>query len=110
MKAAGKADEDAVVGEAFAAEAVGEAGFGHQIDGALLEHAGADGGLDRGARAAFDDDGVDAGAREEMREHEPRRTGADDCDLRAEQDFRLRTRGEDGSCPRGGPRHRILRG
>ena len=54
-----------------------------QIDGALLEHAGAHAVLDVVAVAAFEHDGLDARAMQEMRQHEPRRARTEDADLRA---------------------------
>ena len=72
---------EAAMLEALAGEAVAEAGLHHEVDGALFEHTGADGRLDGGAGAVFDDDAVDAFEVEEVGEHEAGRTGADDANL-----------------------------
>ncbi len=55
----------------------------HQIDGALLEHAGAHATLDVVTAPRLQHDAIDARAIEKMREKQSRRTGADDGDLRA---------------------------
>ena len=52
-----------------------------QVDGALLEHAGAHALLDVLARAQLEHDGVDPAQLEQPGEHEPRRSGPDDRDL-----------------------------
>ena len=54
-----------------------------QVDGALLEHAGADARLDVLAAPVLEHDRLDAGPVEELREREARRAGADDRDLGA---------------------------
>ena len=70
--AALEADLEAMMDEALALEAIAGADLGHQVDGALLEHAGADGGLDRLARAALDDDRFDAAQVQQLREQQTR--------------------------------------
>src|SRR5262249_33700427 len=72
---------DAVVDETLAVEPVGEVELAEEVDGALLEDAGADAGLDVVARAVLEDDGVDAAAGEGMSEDEAGGAGADDRDL-----------------------------
>ncbi len=52
-----------------------------QVDGALLEHAGADAVLDVVAVARLEHDALDARDLEQAREREPGRAGADDPDL-----------------------------
>ena len=74
---------DAAVDDAFAVHALADAGGSQQIDGSLLEHAGADTCLDVLAGAALEDDGLDAFVLEEARERKSRRTRAEDADLRS---------------------------
>ena len=83
MAAAGEAQLDAVVDEALALEALAGPDLAHQVDRALLEHAGPDRGLDRRARAALDDHRLDAAQVQHLRQQQPRRPGADDADLGA---------------------------
>src|SRR3954470_6560955 len=83
VAATGEAQLDAVVDEALALEALAGPDLAHQVDRALLQHAGPDRGLDRRARAALDDDRLDAAQVEHLREQQPRRPGADDADLGA---------------------------
>ena len=66
-----EADLEAVMDEALALQPLAGADLGHQVDGALLEHAGADRGLDRLARAALDDDRFDAAQVQQLREQQP---------------------------------------
>src|SRR4029077_1275188 len=80
--AAAEADVDRLVDHAFAPQPPVEPELGHQVDGALLQHAGAHAVLHVGAAARFEHDAVDALAVEQMREEEPRRPRADDPDLR----------------------------
>ena len=58
-----------------------DAGLGQQVDRALLQHAGAHAVLDVVAVAALEDDRVDAGEMQQMRQQQARRTGADDAHL-----------------------------
>ena len=74
---------DAVVHDALAAHPLADAGGVQQVDGALLQHAGADAGLDVLAAASLEHHRLDAGQVQQLREHEPGRAGADDRDLRA---------------------------
>jgi hypothetical protein len=71
-----------VVDHPLAQQAVAHAELDEQVDGALLEHAGADTVLDVVARAVLEDDGVDALAVQQRAEDEARRAGPDDPDLR----------------------------
>ena len=57
--------------------------FVHQLDGALLQHAGAHAALDVVAAARLQHHAIDAGAMQQQRQEQPGRTGADDPDLRA---------------------------
>ena len=55
-----KSQLDAVMGEAFALEALADARFDEQIDRALFEQARADALFDVFPAARFDDDGFDS--------------------------------------------------
>jgi hypothetical protein len=81
-----EADVERVVDHAFAPEPRVEAERVHHLDGALLEHAGAYAALDVLAGARFQHDAVDAFARQQVRQKQPGRPGADDPDLRAHDD------------------------
>ena len=72
---------DAAVGEALAIEAFGEPELAQQLDGRVLEHAGAHPVLDVGPVALLEHDAVDATGGEQVGEHEPGRAGADDRHL-----------------------------
>jgi hypothetical protein len=54
-----------VVLEALPVQPVAQAGLGQGVDGVLLEDARSDPGLDVGAAAVLQDDGVDAPQRQE---------------------------------------------
>src|SRR5205807_7606422 len=82
MALAAEREVDAFVPEPFTAESIADADFVHQIDCALLEHTGTD-ALDHVLLAAiFHDERVNAVEVQQVAEHEPRRPGADDADLR----------------------------
>ena len=83
MAAAAEAQLDAVVEQAFAAHPLADAGFGEEVDRALLQHAGAHAMLDVLAVARFEHHGLDARAVQEVRQHESGRPRAEDADLRA---------------------------
>ena len=76
-----EADVDRLVDHAFAPQPLIEAKFVHQVDRALLQHAGAHAILHIGAAARLEHDAIDALAIEKMREKQARRTRADDGDL-----------------------------
>src|SRR4051812_29787515 len=76
-----EAQLDAVMDEPLACQAVAEPGLGQELDGALLEDAGADAVLDVLAAAGLEDDGVDALEVQEVRQHQPGGPGTDDSDL-----------------------------
>ena len=78
---AAEADVDRLVDHAFAPQPLIEAELAHQVDRALLQHAGAHAVLHIGAAARLEHDAVDAFAVEKMREKQARRTRADDGDL-----------------------------
>ena len=93
VRAAGEAQVDAVMHQTFALHSCAHAHFGKQIDGVLLEQAGADALLTIFAAAGFEDDGFDAGKMQQMREDESGGTGSDDADLGARGGQRIRRRG-----------------
>ena len=74
---------DAVMRHALALHARADAGFHQHVGRPLLDQAGADARLAIGAAAGFDDDAGNAGAVQQMRQHQPRRARAHDADLRA---------------------------
>jgi len=78
-----EAKADAVMHETLAAHPHPDAGGVEQVGGPLLEHAGAHTLLHIRPRSRLDDDRLDALEAQQMREHEPRGTGADDRDLGA---------------------------
>ena len=78
-----KPDVEARIGHALAMQPLAGAELVHQIDGALLQHAGAHAAFDVVAALRFQHDAVDAGALQQQRQEQPGRTGADDPDLRA---------------------------
>ena len=65
---AGEADVERLVDHALAAQPLVDAEVGHQVDGALLQHAGAHAVFDVGAAARFQHDAVDPGALQQQRE------------------------------------------
>ena len=73
----------AVMHQAFAVHARADAGLVQEIDGHLLDHAGADAAEHVLRRLPFQDDVVDAVLVQELAEQQARRTGADDGDLSA---------------------------
>ena len=81
MAAAAEAQLDALVDHPLAVQALRHAGLIEQVDGALLEHAGAHAPLDVVARAQLEHDGVDPAQLEQAGEDEPGRPGSDDRDL-----------------------------
>ena len=74
---------DAVVDEPFSLEPLPHADLRQQVDGALLEHPGADALLDVLAASVLEDDRVDGLEMEKVRQNEPGGTGTDDPDLGA---------------------------
>src|SRR5579859_2437221 len=80
---AGELQVDAAVLEALAVEATGQARLAEQPDAAVLEDARALPGLAIGAAADLHDHRLDAAERQEVRQQQPRRAGADDAYLRA---------------------------
>ena len=102
MPVAAEAQLDALVDHPLAVQAVGHAGLGQQVDGALLEHARAHPLLDVLARAQLEHDGVDPAQLQQAGEHEPRRPGSDDRDLgllhhASSSSFRAREAGSPGT-------------
>ena len=82
MALAAELEVDPVMDDALAVEPRPDAGVAQQLDRALFEHAGANAALDVLAVAVLEHDRFDAGDLEQPGEHEPRRPGADDPDLR----------------------------
>ena len=87
MAAAGEAQLDAMMGQAEARETLTDAGLFEQVDGALLEQAGADALFDIAAAASLEHDRFDAGKVQQVREHQACGPRADDADLCAEIHF-----------------------
>ena len=83
VSATAETQVDSVMLEADAIQARAEPELVHQVDGSLLQHAGANALFHILAAAIFDDDGIDAFALEEMRKKQTGGTGANDADLRA---------------------------
>ena len=78
-----KADVEALVTQPRPSKSGTDAHRVQQVHGALLQDAGLHAVDDVVAAAVLDDDGVDAVQVQQMPEQQPRRTGADDPDLRA---------------------------
>ena len=76
MRLAAEAQLDAVVDESFPLQALADAASSQQIDGALLQHTGAQGGLDLGPAARFEDYGFDSREVQQVREVPHRPGGA----------------------------------
>ena len=85
MAGAIETQPDAFVNQAFALQARAHAGLLQQVDGALLEDAGADALLDIFLGAGFKDDGFDSLEMKKMREGESCRACSDDSDLSSHQ-------------------------
>ena len=82
MGAAGERDLDAVVRQPLGVEPGGAAGAVQQVDGALLEHAGADPAEDVVAADAVEDHRLDPGVVQQLAEQQAGRPRADDRHLR----------------------------
>ena len=81
-----KAEVDAAVHQPLGVHALAQAELVHQVDRALLEHAGADAAQHVVAAALLDHHGVDAGLVQQLPEQQAGRAGADDGDLGAHGD------------------------
>ena len=81
VAAAGEAQLEAMVDEALPLHALAGADLRHQVDGGLLQHPGADRGLDRLAGAALDDDRLDAAKMQHLREQQSRRARSNNANL-----------------------------
>ena len=81
MPAPVEAQLEAVVDEALAVQALGQAGLVEQVDRPLLEHSGAHARLDVVAAAGLEYHRLDALAVEQVRQQQPGRTGPHDPDL-----------------------------
>lgn len=82
---------DAAMHEAFAVHSAAYARFVHDVDASLLENAGTDATEHVLAGHALKDDCIDTGLVQQLTEQQPRRTRADDGDLR--------TRSSQVACP-----------
>jgi hypothetical protein len=82
VSAAAEAQLDAVLDEALAAQPLVKPQLGEQVDGALLEHAGADALLDVLAVPILKHDRLDPAPVQEVRQQQPRRAAPDDAHLR----------------------------
>jgi hypothetical protein len=87
VPAAAEAQLDAIVHEPFSSQSGTDTGIVEHIDRALLEQASANPPFDIGTRAIFQDNGIDALQRQEMRQQEPSGSCADDPDLCAQSDL-----------------------
>src|ERR1700677_2884356 len=81
MAASAEPQVDAVVNQTFARHPFAEARRVQQIDAARSQHPGPDAALAVRARTRLHDHRLDAGAIEQMREHEAGRPGSDDSNL-----------------------------
>src|SRR5688500_9977444 len=77
MAAAGEADLEPVVDQAFAPQPRADPGLVQQVDRALLENPGADPLLDVAPAVALQHDRVDAVPMQQLRQQQARRPGAD---------------------------------
>ena len=78
---AGPLEVDAVVPHPLAVQAIGSAVLGEDVDGAVLDDAGADPGKDVVLRTVLHHDRVDAVLGEDLGEQQARGTGTDDGNL-----------------------------
>ena len=81
MTAAVESEVDAGVTHTLTPQAVPDAGRGHEVNRALLEHSGTDPFDDVVPAAILEDEGVDSPEMEKVAQHQPRRARADDSDL-----------------------------
>ena len=79
----GELQVDAAVFEALAVQPAGQPGLAEQPDGAVLQYPGALPRLAVGPAADLHDHRVDAAQREQVRQQQPGRAGADDAYLGA---------------------------
>jgi hypothetical protein len=77
-----EAELNAMMHLAFVREPLANATGFQQIDRRLLEHAGPHGGLHCRPRTSFQHDRIDAALLQQVRKQQPRRSGADNGDLR----------------------------
>src|SRR3954462_4620775 len=82
MGVAAEAQVDAVMRKTFAPHALAHPGVFEQLDRPVLQDAGANGGFDVLAAAPLDPPRRDSLQMQEMRKEKPRRSSADDSDLR----------------------------
>jgi hypothetical protein len=89
---AGELEMNAAMHDPLAVHALADAEVAEEVDGSLLEHAGANPVLDVGTAAILEDHALDAGELEQARERQARRAGADDPDLGPQPASSSRTR------------------
>lgn len=83
MRAPPNAWQTPPVPHPFARQAPADPALRHQVDGPLFEHARAHALDDVRLAAILDDDRIDTAEVQQVAEHQPGRTGADDADLGA---------------------------
>lgn len=84
MSTAAEAQLDSVMRQPQPFHPLADARFIHQVDGALLEQAGANPLFYISAAASLEHDGFDAGKMQQVRQHQAGRPRADNADLCAE--------------------------
>src|SRR5208282_3449518 len=83
MSTPAEAQLDPVMDQPQTLHPLADAGFIEQVDGALLEQAGANSLLDIFAAASLEHDGLYAGKVQQVRQHQARRARSDNADLYA---------------------------
>ena len=83
MAASVEADVDAAVDERLAMQSLGRADLIHQVDATLLHEPGPNAGFAVLSRPGLQDDRLDAGQPQQMREHQARGPGANNSDCRS---------------------------
>lgn len=81
MSTPAEAQLDPVMDQPQTLHPLADAGFIEQVDGALLEQAGANSLLDIFAAASLEHDGLDAGKVQQVLQHQARRARSDNADL-----------------------------
>src|SRR5262249_31629843 len=76
-----EADVEYAIGHALAHQAIGDAELMHEVDRAMLQHAGADAAFDVIAASRLEHDAFDVFARQQERQEQSCRSGSDDPNL-----------------------------
>ena len=84
MAAAAEAQLEAVMGQSDPLQPLADSRFNHQVDGALLEQAGANPLLHISPTASLEHDRLDPRQVQQVRQHQARRARADNADLCAQ--------------------------